>query len=261
VLIPVHLGGQSCDMAAIQALAGRYGFRVVEDASHGIGGRYRGRPIGDCRFSDITVFSFHPVKIITTGEGGMAMTNDKALADKMGSFRSHGICRDASRMAPRPADELWNYQQVELGYNYRLTDLAAALGLSQLRRIDNFIARRRVLAKQYDEALAGLPLVPLRQNPDSGSSWHLYVVRLDPAVNGRTQREVYEALHAQGVMVNLHYIPVYRQPYYERLGFTPGYCPQAEHYHRSALSLPMYAALSDSQQSTVVAALKHALGL
>jgi UDP-4-amino-4,6-dideoxy-N-acetyl-beta-L-altrosamine transaminase len=259
VVIPVHLSGQSCDMAAIQALAREYGFKVLEDAAHAIGGRYKGEPVGNCRYSDIAVFSFHPVKIITTAEGGMAVTNDEGLARRMRLLRSHGITSTASEMQPRPPSELWNYQQIELGFNFRITDMQAALGSSQMQRLDEFLSRRRTLAARYDEALRELPLITPWQHPDAQSSYHLYVIRLRlDAIEG-TNRRVIQAMNQAGVQVNLHYIPVYRQPYYERMGFAPGYCPNAERYFVEAASIPMYAGLTDADQSTVIQALRQVL--
>jgi UDP-4-amino-4,6-dideoxy-N-acetyl-beta-L-altrosamine transaminase len=259
VVIPVHLCGQSCDMAGIHALSREYGFRIIEDASHAIGGRYRGEPVGRCTYSDITVFSFHPVKVITTAEGGMAVCNDADIAKRLRRLRSHGITSDAAEMHPRPADELWNYQQVELGFNYRLTDLHAALGLSQMKRLDEFVARRHAIAQRYDALLAELPLVTPWQHPDTYSGLHLYVIRLHCGAIHKTNREVYLAMHAAGILVNLHYIPVYRQPYYEAMGFTGGYCPEAEAYYSEVLSIPMYPGLTDAQQDSVVAALRSAI--
>lgn len=258
VVVPVHLCGQSCDMAGIHALAQRYGFKIIEDASHAIGGKYRGEHIGSGRYSDITVFSFHPVKIITTGEGGMALTNDAELARRMARLRSHGITRDASEMTHAP-DGPWYYQQIDLGYNYRMTDLQAALGLSQMQRLDAFVAQRHAIAKRYDQLLAGLPLVMPWQHPDSYSGLHLYVIRLKPAEIRKSHRDVFEALLAAGVGVNLHYIPVYRHPYYERLGFKAGHCLEAERYYAEAISLPMYPGLTDQQQDQVVNALRVAV--
>jgi UDP-4-amino-4,6-dideoxy-N-acetyl-beta-L-altrosamine transaminase len=259
VVIPVHMCGQSCDMAAIHTLASRYGFRVIEDASHAIGSRYRGESVGCGRYSDITVFSFHPVKIVTAGEGGMALTNDDALARRMALARSHGITSTASEMAPRPDGEMWNYQQVALGFNYRMTDILAALGLSQMQRLDEFVAARHAIAKRYEEWLEDLSVVRPHQHPDTWSSYHLYVVRLKPKVVTSSQREIYESLHACGIRVNLHYIPVYRQPYYEALGFRPGYCPEAEQYYREAISIPIYPQLTQEQQHRVVAAMRKAM--
>lgn len=259
VVIPVHLSGQSCDMTAIHALAREYGFKVIEDAAHAIGGLYKGEPVGNCRYSDIAVFSFHPVKIITTAEGGMAVTNDEQLARKLRLFRSHGITSTAAEMQPRAASELWNYQQIELGFNYRMTDMQAALGSSQMQRLDEFVARRRAIAVRYDDALRDLPLTTPWQHPDTRSSYHLYVIRLKPAAIGKTNRQIFQAMNQAGVQVNLHYIPVYRQPYYERMGFAAGYCPNAEQYFTEALSIPMYAGLTDADQDTVIGALRQAL--
>ncbi|MGO8755123.1 MAG: UDP-4-amino-4,6-dideoxy-N-acetyl-beta-L-altrosamine transaminase [Gallionellaceae bacterium] len=258
VVIPVHFAGQSCDMAGIHALGRQYGFKIIEDASHAIGGKYLGEPVGNCRFSDITVFSFHPVKIITTGEGGMALTNDAELARRMQLLRSHGITRETGEMTHAP-DGPWYYQQVDLGYNYRMTDLQAALGLSQMQRLDEFVAKRHAIARRYDAQLAGLPVVTPWQHPDNHSGLHLYVVRLRLDQIGRSHREVFEALHAAGIGVNLHYIPVYRQPYYEQLGFKAGYCPEAEQYYAEAISLPMYSAMTEAQQAIVIAALRDAI--
>jgi UDP-4-amino-4,6-dideoxy-N-acetyl-beta-L-altrosamine transaminase len=259
VVIPVHLCGQPCDMAAIHALSQRYGFKIIEDASHAIGGRYKGEPIGNCRYSDITVFSFHPVKIITTAEGGMALTNDTQLAKQLRLYRSHGITNDVAEMHPMDPEELWGYQQVALGYNYRMTDIHAALGLSQMQRLDEFVAKRHTIAKRYDQLLADLPVITPWQHADSYSGFHLYVIRLKLTEIDKTHRKVFEALRAAGVGVNLHYIPVYRQPHYESLVFKVGYCPEAEHYFAEAISLPMYPGLSEVQQDTVVAALNLAI--
>ncbi|MBM3347995.1 MAG: UDP-4-amino-4,6-dideoxy-N-acetyl-beta-L-altrosamine transaminase, partial [Betaproteobacteria bacterium] len=231
----------------------------LEDAAHAIGGRYKGDPVGNCRYSDIAVFSFHPVKVITTGEGGIAVTNDERLARNMRLLRSHGITNDAAEMHPRAANELWNYQQIELGFNYRMTDIQAALGSSQMQRLDEFVGRRHVIAARYDEALRELPLTIPWQHPDARSSYHLYVIRLKLAEIGRTHRQIYQAMHEAGVLVNLHYIPVYRQPYYERMGFAAGYCPNAERYFAEALSLPMYSGLTDNDHDMVVRALRQSL--
>lgn len=256
VLIPVHLCGQPCDMAGIHALGQRYGFKIIEDASHAIGGKYLGEPVGNCRYSDITVFSFHPVKIITTGEGGMALTNNARLAKRMKLMRSHGITSDTADMIPQAPEELWFYQQIELGFNYRMTDIHAGLGLSQMRRLDQFVARRRNLAERYDTLLAGLPLTLPWQHPDACSAFHLYVIRLHLDAIGKSHRQVFEQLREQGVGVNLHYIPIYRQPYYQRLGFKPGHCPEAERYYAVAISLPMFPALNEALQNQTVKALK-----
>ncbi len=259
VVIVVHLSGQACDMASIHVLSQQYGFRIVEDASHAIGGRYKGEPIGNCRYSDIAVFSFHPVKIITTGEGGMAVTNDARLAKRLRRLRSHGIISDAAEMQPRAFEELWNYQQIDLGFNYRMTDIQAALGLSQMQRLDEFVATRQTIAKRYDQMLSSQPVVTPWQHPDNFSSYHLYVIRLRLGDIKKSHRQVYEAMRAAGVLVNLHYIPVYRQPYYERMGFAAGYCPNGERYFAEALSIPMYSGLTQDSQDEVVRVLRVAL--
>jgi dTDP-4-amino-4,6-dideoxygalactose transaminase len=253
--VPVDFDGQSCDMAAIRTLADRYGFRIVEDASHAIGGRYQGEPVGCGRHADITIFSFHPVKIITTGEGGMALTNDATLAARMRRLRSHGITREPGEMSGE-LDGPWHYQQVVLGYNYRMTDLQAALGLSQMARLEAFVARRRALAERYDRLLAGLPLATPYRDPATESACHLYVVALRDA---ERRRDVFVALHAAGIGVNVHYIPVHTQPYYRNLGFKPGDYPVAEDYYARAISLPMYSGLTDVDQDRVVDALREAL--
>ena len=257
VVIPVHLAGQSCDMQAIHALKQQYGFGIIEDASHAVGGRYKGERVGRGTFSDITVFSFHPVKIVTTAEGGAALTNQPALAERMRRLRSHGVTRDASEMAGEP-DGPWYYEQIELGFNYRLTDVHAALGLSQLARIDAFVARRHEIARRYDGLLRDLPVVTPWQHPDAVSATHLYIVRLDRSRVRRTHRQVFDALRAASIGVNVHYIPVYRQPYYARLGHTAASCPEAERYYAEAISLPMFPALTEAQQDSVVAALAEA---
>jgi len=256
VVIPVHLTGQPCDMAGIHALSLQYGFKIIEDASHAIGGRYKDEPIGNGRYSDITVFSFHPVKIITTGEGGMAVTNDAQLAKRMRRLSSHGITRDESEMT-HSSDGPWYYQQIDLGYNYRMTDIQAALGLSQMQRLTEFVTKRKEIADRYDKLLAGLPVATPWQHPDSHSSRHLYVIRLKREEIRKTHRAVFEALRRMDIGVNLHYIPVYLQPYYERYGFKSGYCPQAERYYAEAISLPMYPGLAEQQQDKVVSALKE----
>lgn len=258
VLIPVHMAGQSCDMAAIHALSTQYGFRIIEDASHAIGGKYQDLPIGDCRYSDITVFSFHPVKIITTGEGGMAVTNNAELAGQMQLLRSHAITRDESSMT-HASDGPWYYQQIGLGFNYRVTDIQAALGLSQMSRLEGFVGRRREIAGIYDKEFAELPITTPWQRPDCDSAYHLYVIRLQTERVTPSHRQIFESLRAGGIGVNLHYIPVYRQPYYVQFGYHSEHFPEAERYYAEAISLPMYPAMTDDMQAQVIASLKHVL--
>jgi UDP-4-amino-4,6-dideoxy-N-acetyl-beta-L-altrosamine transaminase len=258
VVVAVHLSGQPCDLEAIHALSQRYGFRIVEDASHAIGGRYQGEKIGNCQYSDITVFSFHPVKIITTIEGGMALTNDASLAQRMSLARSHGITRDPALMTHAP-DGPWYYQQVALGYNYRMTDVQAALGSSQMARIDEYVARRHALSRRYDALLVDLPVTIPWQHPDGYSGLHLYVVRLQLDRIAHSHLEVFEFMRAQGIGVNLHYIPVHLQPYYREMGFAEGDFPEAERYYAEAITLPMYPVLTDAQQDAVVDALRRAV--
>ena len=260
VVVPVHLCGQPCDMQAIHALSQRYGFKIIEDASHAIGGKYQGEFIGNSRYSDITVFSFHPVKIITTAEGGMALTNDEALANKMALLRSHGITRDPAQMT-READGPWYYQQIDLGFNYRMTELQAALGVTQMERLDQYVARRHQLARRYDDLLTGLPVTAPWQHADSYSGLHLYVIRLQLDKIEKTHRQVFEALRELGIGVNLHYIPVHTQPHYERMGFKPDDFPQSQTYYQEAISIPMFQTMSDEQQDEVIQALKKSLGV
>ena len=258
VVVPVHLCGQPCDMQAIHFLGRKYGFRIIEDASHAVGGKYRGSTIGSCRYSDITVFSFHPVKIITTAEGGMALTNDAKLAERMSLLRSHGVTRDP-RLITREPDGPWYYQQVDLGFNYRMTELQAALGVSQLERLDQYIARRHELARRYDELLAGLPVTTPWRHPDGYSALHLYVIRLQLDQTAHTQRQVFERLREQNIGVNLHYIPIHTQPYYQAMDFRLGDFPAAEAYYAEAISLPIYPALADAEQDEVLTALRKAV--
>jgi UDP-4-amino-4,6-dideoxy-N-acetyl-beta-L-altrosamine transaminase len=259
VLVPVHLTGQPTEQEAIAELAREFGVRVLEDASHAIGASRHGEPVGSCRWSDVTVFSFHPVKIITSGEGGMALCNDAQVAERLHELRSHGITRDPGRFLHEGADAPgWYYEQQALGYNYRMIDVEAALGLSQLERVDEYVARRNALAARYDALLADLPLQLPTVLPGNRSAFHLYVVRLRGATEAR-HREVFARLREAGVGANLHYLPVHLQPYYRALGFHPGQFPVAEDYARSALTLPLYPAMSEAQQDAVVAALRASL--
>jgi UDP-4-amino-4,6-dideoxy-N-acetyl-beta-L-altrosamine transaminase len=256
--IPVHFSGRAPDQEAIWALAKDYGFRVIEDASHSVGATHKGEPVGSCRWSDIAIFSFHPVKIVTTAEGGLATTRDAGLGDRLARLRTHGITKD-KRLLSRKDEGGWYYEQIELGLNYRLTDLQAALGLSQMRRLNEFLERRRALVARYDRLLANVPVQrPLVDLIDE-SAWHLYVIRIDQKRAGKTRRQVYDAMRAAGIGVQVHYIPVHLQPYYRALGFKPGDCPEAERYGDEALSLPLYPALSDAEQDRVVEALKKSL--
>jgi len=258
VFIPVHFAGQSCEMARIAALSQQYGFKIVEDAAHAIGGCYQGQPIGSCQFSDMTVFSFHPVKIITTGEGGMVLTNQSELYEKLIRLRSHGITRNPALMQ-ETSHGPWYYQQLELGFNYRITDLHASLGISQLQRIGDFLDRRRVLANHYNQCLKDLPLTLPWQHPDTDSSWHLYVIRLHLDRIAKTHRQVFEELRHSGIGVNLHYIPVHTQPYYQKLGFKSGDFPQAERYYQEAISLPLYYGLTERNRDRIVMKLREIL--
>ncbi len=258
VIIPVHLTGQPCEMAAIHELARRYGCQIIEDASHALGGRYLNEPVGNCRFSDITVFSFHPVKVITTAEGGMALTNDPDLARCMSRLRTHGITRDPAEMTHDP-DGPWYYQQIDLGFNYRMTDIQAALGMAQMQRLDGFVIRRHQIAQRYGECLKTLPVRLPWQHPDGYSGFHLYVIRLSPGKMDLTHREVFVRLRSAGIGVNLHYIPVYRQPFFAQMGFDPKNFPESERYYAEAISLPIFPGLTQSQQDEVVSALKEAL--
>ena len=259
VVIPVHLAGQSCQMSEIYELSKKYGFKIIEDASHAIGGRYLNEPVGNCRFSDICVFSFHPVKIITTGEGGMALTNNPDLAIALNRYRSHGIVRHPSEMTKVP-DGPWYYQQIDLGYNYRMTDIQAALGLSQMSRLDEFVSSRHVLANRYNELLKEDWIELPWQHPDTYSGLHLYIIRLKKNKQGITHRQLFEKLRTSGILVNLHYIPVYTQPYYEAIGYNRNEFPQAESYYSEAISIPMFATLTLSEQQFVVDTIKKPTG-
>ncbi len=258
VVIAVHLCGQPCEMRVIRDLAKRYGFAVIEDASHALGGKYLDHPIGNCCYSDITVFSFHPVKIITSAEGGMALTNDPDIAEKMKLYRSHGITRDHEKMTHEP-DGSWYYQQTELGFNYRMNDIQAALGISQMSRLDEIVAERHRLAARYNAHFEDLPILLPYQINDGHSAFHLYVIRLVLPLIAKSHRDVFEELRRDGIGVNIHYIPVHTQPYYQQLGFRTGDFPKAEKYYQEAITLPLYHHLSEADQDKVIGCLKDIL--
>ena len=258
VVIPVHLCGQPCEMDKIHALGQEYGFSIIEDASHAIGGRYKNQPVGNCEYSDITVFSFHPVKIVTTAEGGVVTTNSKKLAIKLDLLRSHGITRDDSLMI-NESHGGWYYEQVDLGFNYRMTEMQAALGVSQMSRLHDFVAKRNALAARYDELLKGLPLITPYQIEDSYSGRHLYVIRLKISEIKLTHKECFEQLREKGIGVNLHYIPVHTQPYYKGLGFVVGQFMESEKYYTDAISIPLFHTMTEAQQDEVVSVLTEVL--
>ena len=258
IIVPVHFAGQSSDMQSIHKLSKEFGFKIIEDASHAIGGKYQDKPIGGCQYSDITVFSFHPVKIITTAEGGLATTNQKNLAEKMQLFRAHGITRDPNLMT-KETDGGWYYQQVELGFNYRMNDLQAALGIAQMKRLDKFIAIRHSLKKRYDELLKDLPLITPVQSSDSYSSLHLYPIQLKLEQISKSHNEIFDELRQSGVGVNLHYIPIHMQPYFENMGFKKGDFPIAENYYTRVISVPIYQNLIFETQDKIVSILKKIL--
>ena len=251
VVIPVHFSGEPCDMAQVKALSREFDFKIIEDASHAIGGKYQGKPIGCCEYSDITVFSFHPVKIVTSGEGGAALTNCPHLDKKLKLLRSHGITRDMELME-YPSDDGWYYEQIELGYNYRMTDIHAALGLSQLTRLHEYVERRHAIASRYDQEFNGTNLKTPYRNPASKSALHLYVIQVEPTEH----RRIFHKLRETNIGVNLHYIPVHTQPYYQNLGFAWGDFPNSENYYRRAISLPMFPTLSEDEQTFVIETVK-----
>ena len=256
IVMPVHFAGQSCNMKKIHLLSKKYGFKVIEDASHAIGGKYLNKPVGNCKYSDITVFSFHPVKIITTAEGGVATTNSKKLFEKMGLIRNHGITRDESIMIGE-SDGDWYYQQIDLGFNYRMTDIQAALGVSQLERVDEFISKRHALQEKYDELLDGLPIIRPYQDTDCFSSLHLYPIQLDLNKTNKPRKKVFSQIKDHGIGVNVHYIPIHLQPYYRQFGFKYGDFPNSESFYKNAISLPLFHLMSVEEQKTTVRALRE----
>ena len=258
VVIPVHLAGQSCDMETIKALADEYGFKIIEDASHATGADYKNTKVGSCRYSDMTVFSFHPVKIVTTGEWGIILTNNKELYEKLKLYRSHGITRDSDLMT-QEADGPWYYQQIELGFNYRMTDLQAALGCSQMDSLDEFVARRRYLVRRYNEKMKDLPIRTPYQSEDTNPSWHIYIIRVDFTKVVLSKKEIFARMRDRGIALNLHYIPVHTQPYYQNFGFKKGDFPVSETYYEEAITLPLYYDLTDEQQDQIIQALKDVL--
>lgn len=259
VVIPVHLCGQSSQMKEIYELSKKYGFKIIEDASHAIGGKYMGEYIGNCKFSDITVFSFHPVKIITTGEGGMCLTNDPQIALWLSRFRSHGIVRHTSEMTKLP-DGPWYYEQIGLGYNYRMTDIQAALGLSQMKRLTEFVEARHKIADYYNNKLTEEWILKPWQHPDTYSALHLYVIRIKEGNSIVGHLQMFEKLRSAGILVNLHYIPIYRQPYYQRMGYKNKDFPNAEAYYKEAISIPMYSSLNTEQQDFIIERINSPMG-
>jgi len=258
IVIPVHFAGQSCDMEKIYVLGKKYGFTIIEDASHAIGGSYKNLKVGSSKYSDMTVFSFHPVKIITTAEGGMVLTNSKELYEKLVLYRSHGITRQPQSMT-KPDEGPWYYEQIDLGYNYRMTDLQAALGVNQMKRIDDFVQKRRYLVKRYNSLLQDLPIILPKQHIVANPSWHLYVIRLKLGQVHLSKKDIFSKMKEKGIILNLHYIPVHMQPYYQSLGFKAGTCPVSEQYYQEAITLPLYYDLTDEEQNYIVKCLREIL--
>jgi len=259
IVMPVHFSGQSCDMKSIHSLSKKYGFRIIEDASHAIGGQYLNKPIGGCQYSDITVFSFHPVKIITTAEGGLATTNDRNLAQKMHLLRSHGITRDINLMI-KPSKGSWEYQQIDLGFNYRMTELQGALGITQMSRLDEFVSKRHVLKERYNNLLVNLPIIKPYQDPNCYSSLHLYPIQFDLESIDKTRQQIFEELRNNDIGANVHYIPIHLQPYYQQLGFKEGDFPNSELYYKRATSIPLFFSMTTEQQDKIISNLKNILG-
>ena len=258
IVVPVHFSGQSCDMEKIYKLSQKYGFKIIEDASHAIGGKYKGQLIGNCKYSNITIFSFHPVKIITTGEGGIALTNSSVLKEQMQLLRSHGITRDQDLMTQK-IEGSWYYQQIGLGYNYRMTDMQAALGISQIKRIDSFINNRHKIKKKYDQKLLEMPVVLPFQDSNAHSAMHLYAIQIKHNIVKKSHKQLFDEMRARNIGVNLHYIPIHLHPYYMQMGFKQGDFPNAESYYSRAMSLPIFNTMTDFQQNKVITALSEVL--
>jgi len=256
IIIPVHFAGQSCDMKSIYKLSKKYKFKIIEDASHAIGGSYENQKVGSCKYSSITVFSFHPVKIITTAEGGIATTNNRKIAERLIRYRSHGITRDKKSFRKVYKDEIWNYQQVDLGFNYRMNDIQAALGISQLQKLEKFINKRHQIANIYNSELSTLGICLPSQNINTNSSYHLYPIRVSKKKGGINQRKLFDYLRGNNIGVNLHYIPIYRHPYFRELGFNKGYCEEAEKHFKEVISLPIYSGLRKREQKFVIDSIK-----
>tara|TARA_Y100000589_G_scaffold305927_1_gene320270 strand:+ start:10812 stop:11981 length:1170 start_codon:yes stop_codon:yes gene_type:complete len=255
IVIPVHLSGQSAEMIKIKELSKEFNFKIIEDASHALGGSYKNEKIGSCKFSDLTVFSMHPVKMITTGEGGVITTNNKLIAKKIKSLRSHGITKDTLDMTKVP-DGLWYYEQLELGYNYRMPDINAALGITQLDKLDKFVSKREEIANYYDKNLIDLPLKTPHQIPNCVSSRHLYIIRIDNKHSKFKHKDIFSRLRDSNIGVNLHYIPIHLQPYFQNLGFIKGQFPEAEKYYEEAISLPIFTKLTKREQDYVIDTLR-----
>ena len=258
IVIPVHFAGQSCNMKKIHSLSKKYGFKIIEDASHAIGGKYLNKSVGSCQYSDVTVFSFHPVKIITTAEGGVAITNSKELYEKMQLLRNHGITRDEALMI-KESDGGWYYQQIDLGFNYRMTELQAALGINQMKRLDEFVAKRHKLQERYDELLDGMPIIKPYQDKDCYSALHLYPIQIDLNKINKSRKQVFNEMREGGIGVNVHYIPIHMQPYYEQIGFKLGDFPNSESYYKHTISIPLFHAMSLNQQNSTARIIREVL--
>ena len=259
VVIPVHLSGKSCDMERIHDLGREYDFKIIEDASHAIGASYKNQKVGSCSYSDITVFSFHPVKIITTCEGGMCMTNDGDLYNLLLRYRSHGITRHSEEMKNKP-DGLWYYEQLNLGYNYRLNDLQSVLGISQMQKLDSFVKERNIIATSYNGLFSRSQIDLPKIKSENYSSWHLYIIRINSNNNGLNRNFVFEKLRNNGVYVNVHYIPIYRHPYYQKMNFKLKDYPEAEKYYKEAISIPIFPGMTSEQQEKIISIISEPIG-